>query len=146
MCFVVFFLMIRRPPRSTRTDTLFPYTTLFRSDRRLQVPHRSGYHPSGLARALPGGYRVRRRYLPRVAFGARSRSGAAGDPRESRLAPPARLVDRLLNRPAGTPGAARPITFASAGGGTCPGTGTGPATGTAPRKASGKKSKHTATR
>src|SRR3546814_1344943 len=30
-CF--FFLMIRRPPRSTRTDTLFPYTTLFRSTR-----------------------------------------------------------------------------------------------------------------
>src|SRR3546814_6939552 len=30
---VVFFLMIRRPPRSTRTDTLFPYTTLFRSVR-----------------------------------------------------------------------------------------------------------------
>src|SRR3546814_4651540 len=29
MC--VFFLMLRRPPRSTRTDTLFPYTTLFRS-------------------------------------------------------------------------------------------------------------------
>src|SRR3546814_3429377 len=28
-----FFLMIRRPPRSTRTDTLFPYTTLFRSRR-----------------------------------------------------------------------------------------------------------------
>src|SRR3546814_10059940 len=33
--------MIRRPPRSTRTDTLFPYTTLFRSangDRRLRPP------------------------------------------------------------------------------------------------------------
>src|SRR3546814_21066065 len=30
-CF--FFLMIRRPPRATRTDTLFPYTTLFRSRR-----------------------------------------------------------------------------------------------------------------
>src|SRR3546814_2452425 len=29
-----FFLMIRRPPRSTRTDTLFPYTTLFRSQTR----------------------------------------------------------------------------------------------------------------
>src|SRR3546814_4096821 len=29
--FVFCFLMIRRPPRSTRTDTLFPYTTLFRS-------------------------------------------------------------------------------------------------------------------
>src|SRR3546814_13962297 len=28
---VIFFLRIRRPPRSTRTDTLFPYTTLFRS-------------------------------------------------------------------------------------------------------------------
>src|SRR3546814_14811306 len=31
MCVLFFFLMIRRPPRSTRTDTLFPYTTLFRS-------------------------------------------------------------------------------------------------------------------
>src|SRR3546814_13256321 len=31
---VFFFLMIRRPPRSTRTDTLFPYTTLFRSRAR----------------------------------------------------------------------------------------------------------------
>src|SRR3546814_7189835 len=30
----LFFLMIRRPPRSTRTDTLFPYTTLFRSMRQ----------------------------------------------------------------------------------------------------------------
>src|SRR3546814_1376065 len=34
MCFFLFFffLMIRRPPRSTLTDTLFPYTTLFRSE------------------------------------------------------------------------------------------------------------------
>src|SRR3546814_13146338 len=32
-----FFLMIRRPPRSTRTDTLFPYTTLFRSNP-LDIP------------------------------------------------------------------------------------------------------------
>src|SRR3546814_5397840 len=31
-CSYCFVLMIRRPPRSTRTDTLFPYTTLFRSD------------------------------------------------------------------------------------------------------------------
>src|SRR3546814_10576913 len=31
MSVMLFFLMIRRPPRSTRTDTLFPYTTLFRS-------------------------------------------------------------------------------------------------------------------
>src|SRR3546814_17366732 len=35
---LMFFLMIRRPPRSTRTDTLFPYTTLFRSALR----HRAG--------------------------------------------------------------------------------------------------------
>src|SRR3546814_21124238 len=36
-----FFLVIRRPPRSTRTDTLFPYTTLFRSpDHHQQAEHR----------------------------------------------------------------------------------------------------------
>src|SRR3546814_18017031 len=33
MCYFIF-LMMRRPPRSTRTDTLFPYTTLFRSSQR----------------------------------------------------------------------------------------------------------------
>src|SRR3546814_9635752 len=37
ICFV-FFLMIRRPPRSTRTDTLFPYPTLFRSSRAAGPP------------------------------------------------------------------------------------------------------------
>src|SRR3546814_16775276 len=31
-CFDIFFLMRRRPPSATRTDTLFPYTTLFRSN------------------------------------------------------------------------------------------------------------------
>src|SRR3546814_10773159 len=35
--FFVFFLMIRRPPRSTRTYTLFPYTTLFRSLHHRQL-------------------------------------------------------------------------------------------------------------
>src|SRR3546814_6098265 len=42
-----FFLMIRRPPRSTRTDTLFPYTTLFRSPQEaLQraIEHREIFH------------------------------------------------------------------------------------------------------
>src|SRR3546814_2290793 len=45
--------MIRRPPRSTRTDTLFPYTTLFRSDRlqgRIDVARRAAHggelHPA----------------------------------------------------------------------------------------------------
>src|SRR3546814_18192121 len=39
--------MIRRPPRSTRTDTLFPYTTLFRSPQALD---RSGVDASALER------------------------------------------------------------------------------------------------
>src|SRR3546814_20966624 len=47
--FVLFlFFMIRRPPRSTRTDTLFPYTTLFRSPHRPEIGYRrcrgSGWH------------------------------------------------------------------------------------------------------
>src|SRR3546814_14617344 len=39
---VLFFFMIRRPPRSTRTDTLFPYTTLFRSEADREC--RAGAH------------------------------------------------------------------------------------------------------
>src|SRR3546814_7636801 len=35
--FSFFFLMIRRPPRSTRTDTRFPYTTLFRSPAKVHI-------------------------------------------------------------------------------------------------------------
>src|SRR3546814_17007860 len=46
VCF--FFLMIRRPPRSTRTDTLFPYTTLFRS----------GQHGAAAAGAVAAGAAV----------------------------------------------------------------------------------------
>src|SRR3546814_5597234 len=53
LTFLVFFLMIRRPPRSTRTDTLFPYTTLFRSrhgppmssQERPLSPHLQVYRP-----------------------------------------------------------------------------------------------------
>src|SRR3546814_10291611 len=37
--------MIRRPPRSTRTDTLFPYTTLFRSSCGCNVPSRFLFRP-----------------------------------------------------------------------------------------------------
>src|SRR3546814_16658019 len=48
----IFFLMIRRPPRSTRTDTLFPYTTLFRSRH---CPMGGGPHPRGVrGEARPG--------------------------------------------------------------------------------------------
>src|SRR3546814_3801843 len=59
--FYFFFLMIRRPPRSTRTDTLFPYTTLFRSERvdgihRLAAPARQQAHAPEERLAGPGGY------------------------------------------------------------------------------------------
>src|SRR3546814_1664202 len=51
--------MIRRPPRSTRTDTLFPYTTLFRSDLNgvTLIPFDSAAGPklcSGVCTALKG--------------------------------------------------------------------------------------------
>src|SRR3546814_7864358 len=48
---LLFFLMIRRPPRSTRTDTLFPYTTLFRSagcaHNRFRAANAPGSCPAG---------------------------------------------------------------------------------------------------
>src|SRR3546814_17182102 len=59
--FIFFFLMKRRPPRSTRTDTLFPYTTLFRSIDR----------PRRLRQCRPGG-------VDRLAIGRHPRR--AGDP------------------------------------------------------------------
>src|SRR3546814_1954266 len=70
--YIMFFvLMIRRPPRSTRTDTLFPYTTLFRSPQD---------RPGALRRAAPllrwPGARRGRRGAGQAP--ARRRSGAAG--------------------------------------------------------------------
>src|SRR3546814_17947536 len=51
----VFFLMIRRPPRSTRTDTLFPYTTLFRSDQHeIEFAHGGRDDDLPVARAVSG--------------------------------------------------------------------------------------------
>src|SRR3546814_4107463 len=50
-----FFLMIRRPPRSTRTDTRFPYTTLFRSILTIGISTRHEYlaeGPEGVAKAV----------------------------------------------------------------------------------------------
>src|SRR3546814_16061402 len=71
--------MIRRPPRSTRTDTLFPYTTLFRSEPRL-----------GLAMA-----RERRSGAPLPA--ARFEGKERGNPRVEPLARlPAAKADRAL--------------------------------------------------
>src|SRR3546814_8865417 len=48
----MFFLMIRRPPRSTRTDTLFPYTTLFRSVRLDALQVDDPRNPTGFLRGL----------------------------------------------------------------------------------------------
>src|SRR3546814_4096209 len=65
--FVVFFLLIRHPPGSTRTATLFPYTTLFRSRRSIRSSPRPGAK--------------RRRALFRPGEGrSRSRPGGAGPP------------------------------------------------------------------
>src|SRR3546814_10154866 len=55
--------MIRRPPRSTRTDTLFPYTTLFRSGLprpRRHLPGRGRGVVGGRPGAHPGGARAHR--------------------------------------------------------------------------------------
>src|SRR3546814_12490763 len=81
---VVFFLMIRRPPRSTRPDTLFPDTTLFRSFVVAQgqalarpIDHDdgavAGFHPveSGKQAAAPP--------LLAVALPERLRAGAVDD-------------------------------------------------------------------
>src|SRR3546814_5395865 len=59
-----FFLMKRRPPRSTRTDTLLPYTTLFRS-----ASPRRPHHPAdhGALRPVPGGIGLVRRGMARRA-------------------------------------------------------------------------------
>src|SRR3546814_6551424 len=66
-----FFLMIRRPPRSTRTDTLFPYTTLFRSPRRnehaigrRQAAQGSAPRAVRAAQPDPDDHRLRDRHRP----------------------------------------------------------------------------------
>src|SRR3546814_3293809 len=46
--------MIRRPPRSTRTDTLFPYTTLFRSEGPTPGPYGLSNLHARLGRMVPG--------------------------------------------------------------------------------------------
>src|SRR3546814_10205714 len=63
--FCVFFLMIRRPPRSTLTDTLFPYTTLFRSAGAVARCRGACGGPNGIGREHgehgPDGHRHGRR-------------------------------------------------------------------------------------
>src|SRR3546814_982207 len=75
-CSDFFFLMIRRPPRSTRTDTLFPYTTLFRSrPGRVKMLHQHNRPTTTLRRDHPGAGRgviERRRYQKNRVLGKRS--------------------------------------------------------------------------
>src|SRR3546814_20930860 len=77
-CYVVLFLLrIRRPPRSTRTDTLFPYTTLFRS---LSI---------GQLRAVDA-FPLRRDHPREVAIGDAERDRIPGVNLHQRLLPVAR--------------------------------------------------------
>src|SRR3546814_13884863 len=72
---VVFFLMIRHPPRSTRTDTLFPYTTLFRSQLLLaDTGQRLNLHRQAGGLELAGG-------LPGQLLGETALAGEPDQPR-----------------------------------------------------------------
>src|SRR3546814_10263846 len=61
----LFVVMIRRPPRSTRTDTLFPYTTLFRSELEQHGTGRAElvHQPQAAQRIGPGEDRPQLREL-----------------------------------------------------------------------------------
>src|SRR3546814_7085016 len=65
VCVLIFVLMIRRPPRSTRTDTLFPYTTLCRSPDEKGRREILGIHTRG----MPLGANVDLDELSRTTFG-----------------------------------------------------------------------------
>src|SRR3546814_7847170 len=86
VCYLVrflFFLMIRRPPRSTRTDTLFPYTTLFRSVSAASTGDASGLRDHGSDQAINS--------PPRARPASRTaRAGRAGRPCCSRAPEPGR--------------------------------------------------------
>src|SRR3546814_13772916 len=76
--FFLFFLMIRRPPRSTRTDTLFPYTTLFRSTAgrgRCSPPWRLPPRDACRATTAPGSRAPPRRPPRRARGRGRRRRG-----------------------------------------------------------------------
>src|SRR3546814_7547463 len=76
VCIFFFFLMIRRPPRSTRTDTLFPYTTLFRSERAVATGKQAGkVWRSRLARLAAAARLASRRRIRRRAALAIARFG-----------------------------------------------------------------------
>src|SRR3546814_14186942 len=65
--------MIRRPPRPTRTDTLFPYTTLFRSTAQSRMQTAEQFENIVL-KTLPDGATVRIKDVARVEIGAENYS------------------------------------------------------------------------
>src|SRR3546814_19348634 len=92
--------MIRRPPRSTRTDTLFPYTTLFRSKPSVATVTVMVFNPEdGAARFRPGTSTQRRR-KPRPWTAQATRPGT---PPVDVIASEAGLLARGSMRPARLP-------------------------------------------
>src|SRR3546814_12030324 len=96
---MLFFLMIRRPPRSTRTDTLFPYTTLFRSARcDAAAAQRSRGAEADSQRARP----------PSPAGHRADRQGPGDGPPHGPQAGPRRLRHQAPFEPRYRPAGARP--------------------------------------
>src|SRR3546814_20624331 len=107
-----FFLMIRRPPRSTRTDTLFPYTALFRSvPPRCAPSHRAAFEQHYRHAALGPPQRRRQSRIAAADHahrGAdiaveRARRGRRGSRRRIIGCRIARAIVRMWHRPAALP-------------------------------------------
>src|SRR3546814_14196361 len=123
--------MIRRPPRSTRTDTLFPYTTLFRSPRAAGLrPHRlalrqpqpgaeprtrvdhavASHRPAGgpgVAAGLRPSHRHRPKHLATVTAAARAKRTAPGTEIAAAAVPRSENGTRLKKAASSEPSASR---------------------------------------
>src|SRR3546814_2339485 len=99
--------MIRRPPRSTRTDTLLPYTTLFRS----RVDHAVASHrPAGgpgVAAGLRPSHRHRPKHLATVTAAARAKRTAPGTEIAAAAVPRSENGTRLKKAASREPSASR---------------------------------------
>src|SRR3546814_7563767 len=94
---VFFFLMIRRPPRSTRTDTLFPYTTLFRSVHLGLVAGVVGQREAAEALAGGGGGQIQARVIRQIL------PAPEGEDRAAQLVEGHLALDAGVARPAQPP-------------------------------------------
>src|SRR3546814_20571990 len=100
--------MIRRPPRSTRTDTLFPYTTLFRSLRKQCIKHpTTQLFPIGILSVMIIIIEMQRRYSYGRLIGFRIRTVRLIPPRWKVIGDPCRgdsAAIHMVHRPAGVIG------------------------------------------